>query len=232
MPEDITFLTGRRAYEFRPDDLRLSTVSIKPIPDAIQELFSFQSSTIGSPMPTFGDVQLTIPPGIVFNTGAWKSPENKFASIRFLHFEPRRIVIDVAGSSAALTPIFEQLQQFLAGIQTADGSPLIGKPQSVVDYSEISAHFSFPLDAVISQPLRKILSGIVKEPVLIPTLIMQSFSSGQALSGTAIINDLHAFTLAPRAGTKPEDHIYFSGAPLDSEAHLSYLNDLEAALTS
>jgi hypothetical protein len=232
MPEEVTFLTGRRAYEFRPDDLRLSTISIKPIQEAIQELFSFQLSTIGSPMPTFGEVPLTFPPGVVFNTGAWKSPENNFAPIRFLHFEPRRIVIDVAGSSAALTSIYEQLRILLDGIQTADGSQLIGKPENVLDYSEISARFPFPLDTIISQPLRKLLSGITKESVLVPTLIIQSFSGGQVLSGTAGLNDASAFTLAPRAGTRLEDHIYFSSAPLDSDAHLSYIKELEAALTS
>src|SRR5947209_17139766 len=130
MPENVTFLTGRRSYEFGPDDLRLSTISIKPIQQAIQELFQFQSAVIGTPMQTFGEVHLTIPPGLVFDTGMWKSPEGKFVSIRFLHFESRRIVIDVAGPSVALTPIFAQIRHLLAGIETVDASPLIGKPQS------------------------------------------------------------------------------------------------------
>ena len=227
MLEEIKFLTGRRAYEFRPDDLRLSTISIKPIQDAIQALFSFQSSAIGTPMATFGEVPLTFPPGVVFNTGVWKSPENKFVSIRFLHFEPRRIVIDVGGSSDALTSIYEQLELLLISIQTVDGLPLIRKPESVLDYSEISARFPFSLDVIIPRPLRKLLSGLAKESALVPTMITQSFSSGQQLTGTAIFGDPHAFTLAPRVGTRLEDHIYFSGAPLDSEAHLNYLNELE-----
>jgi hypothetical protein len=230
MLEDVKFLTGRRAYEFRPDDLRLSTISIKPVQDAIQALFSFQSSTIGTPMATFGEVPLTFPPGIVFNTGVWKSSENKFASIRFLHFEQRRVVIDVAGSSDVLTSIYEQLQLLLTRIQTADGSPLIGNPERVLEYSEISAQFPFSLDVIISQPLRKLLSRISKEATLIPTLITKSFSLEQELTGTAQFSDSHAFTLAPRAGTRLKDHIYFSGAPLDSEAHLNYLNDLAAVL--
>ncbi len=232
MPEDIAFITARRAYEFRPDDLRLSMLSIKPIQDEIQKLFNFQSSSIGSPMRTFGEVQLTIPPGLVFNMGVWVSPGNQLLPIRFLNFEPRRIVIDVGGSSEAITPIFERLQQFLAGLKAQDGSPPIGKPESILDYSEISARFPFPLDAIVSPPLRQLLSRIIKERVLVPTLVTQSFPGGQVLSGTANIGDHHAFTLAPRAGNRIEDHKYFSGAPLDTEAHLSYLNELEAALTS
>lgn len=232
MLEDIRFLTGRRAYEFRSDDLRLSTISTKPIQDAIQALFSFQSSTIGTPMATFGEVPLTFPPGVVFDTGVWKSPENKFASIRFLHFEQRRIVIDVAGSSDVLASIYEQLQLLLTRIQTIDGSPLIGKPENVLDYSEISARFPFSLNVIISRPLRELLSRLAKGSSLVPTLITQSFSSGQQLTGTANASDHRAFTLAPRANTRPEEHIYFSGAPLDSEAHLAYLIELETALIS
>lgn len=232
MPEDITFITARRAYEFRPDDLRLSMLGIKPVQDAIQGVFRFQSSSIGSPLPTFGEIPITYPPGIVFNMGVWEYPENQFVPIRFLHFEPRRIVIDVGGSSEAITPIFERLQQFLTGLKAQDGSPPIGKPERILDYSEISARFPFPLDAIVSPPLRQLLSRIIKEPVLVPTLVSQSFQGGQVLSGTANIGDHHAFTLAPRAGNRIEDHKYFSGAPLDTGAHLSYLNELEAALTS
>jgi hypothetical protein len=232
MIEQVKFLTGRRAYEFHPDDLRLSTICSKPVQDGIQALFSFQSSTIGTPMATFGEVPLTIPPGVVFNTGVWVSPGDTIASIRFLHFEQRRIVIDVAGSSDALASIYEQLYHFLIGVQTVDGTPLIGNPERVLDYSEISARFPFSLDAIISRPLRKLLSRMAKGSTLVPTLITQTFSRGQQLTGTAPIGDARAFTLAPRVGTRLEDHIYFSGAPLGSEAHLAYLTELDAALTS
>ena len=40
MPEDIAFITARRAYEFRPDDLRLSMLSIKPIQDEKDYLYN------------------------------------------------------------------------------------------------------------------------------------------------------------------------------------------------
>jgi hypothetical protein len=232
MLENITFLTGRRSHEFSADGLRLSTLSIKPIQEAIQELFQFQSFAIGTPISTFGEVPLTFPPGVVFNTGVWKSPENKYVAIRFFHFEAQRIVIDVAGSSAALTPIFDQLYRVLSQIETLDGSPLVGKPQAVLDYSEISATFPFSLEVLIPQPIREALAGVTKGPVLLPTLIVQSASGEQVLAGTAVHGDNHAFTFAPRAGSRPEDHIYFSGAPLDSETHLEYLKNLEASLRS
>src|SRR2546426_8674141 len=126
MLEQVKLLTSRRAYEFRPDDLRLSTLSIKPMQEQIQQLFQFQTSAMGSPMATFGDVPATYPPGFVFDMGVWISEDKQIIPIRFLHFEQRRIVIDVAGPSSAITAIFGQLRQFLAEIQVSYGSPIVG----------------------------------------------------------------------------------------------------------
>lgn len=231
MLEDIKVLTTRTAYEFRPDDLRLSMLSTKPIQDGIQQLFHFQATSIGTPAPTFGDVPLTFPPGLVFNTGVWLSPDGQLVPIRLLHFEQHRIVIDVAGLSAATVAIFGMLQQFLSSIQAPDGSPIIGEPEQVLDYSEISARFPGPLDTILPKSMHELFSSRSKEKILVPTLVVQSYPLGQVVAGTPVLNDARAFTLALRAGTRPEDRIYFSAAPLDSEAHLAYLTELERVLT-
>src|SRR6266481_2653164 len=107
MLEQIKILSSRRAYEFQQDDLRLSVVSARPVQQQFQELFRLQTSAMGSPSPTFGEVPATYPPGFVFDMGIWISPGEQLVPIRFLHFEQYRIVIDVAGTSDALTPIFE-----------------------------------------------------------------------------------------------------------------------------
>src|SRR5437588_505316 len=83
------------------------------------------------------------------------SLDGQVVPIRFLHFEQRRIVIDVAGRSSAIDAIFEQLRQALTQLHAADGSPTVGKHECVLDYSEISARFSFPLDAIFAPTLRK-----------------------------------------------------------------------------
>ncbi len=62
---------------------------------------------------------------------------------------------------------------------------------------------------------------------MIPTFSVQFYPAEQELAHVPSINDIHALTLALRAGTKPQEHIYFSGAPLDSETHLRYLDELE-----
>src|SRR6266566_6090498 len=238
MLEKVKILTSRRAYEFSPDALRLSSVSIQPVQQQIQQLFRFQSSVIGTPMQTFGEVPTTFPPGIVFNLGAWIHQEEHIVPIRFLHFEQNRIIIDVAGPTAAIDGIADRLFHYLSGLQAADGSPVVGEPERVLDYSEITAQFLYPLDVIFSKPLRRLLSKTMsigisnKSKMMIPTVAIQVFPTDEVLPAVPSANDPHAFTLALRSGTRPEEHIYYSGAPLDTEAHLSYLNELEATLRS
>jgi len=236
--KNIKILTSRKGYEFAPDDLRLSMISTKPIMEHIQQLFQFQIATIGSPMETFGNVPQTFPPGVIFDHGVGISLEKEIIPIRFLHFEPQRIVIDVAGKSFDVDEIFHKIIRAFDEIHAPDGSPVIGKPERVLNYSEISAQFSFSLDVLVAPPLRKLLRKTIaasdneKDSLLIPSLSLGSFSSTQKFGNPPGINDSHSFTLTVRAGTQPRERIYFSGAPLNSEAHLTCLNELEDNLRS
>lgn len=238
MFEQLKILTSRRAYEFSPDALRLSSVSIQPVQQQIQQLFHFQASVIGTPIPTFGEVPATFPPGIVFNLGAWIHQEEHIVPIRFLHFEQNRIIIDVAGPTAAIDGIADRLFHYLSSLQAADGSPVVGEPRRVLDYSEITAQFPYQLDAIFSKPVRRLFSKFMnvgtgdKSMTIIPNLVTQAFPTDEVLAAVPSANDPHVFTFTLRPGMRPEEHIYFSGAPLRSEAHLAYLDELATSLKS
>lgn len=238
MLEQVKILTSRRAYEFRADSIRLSTLSIQPIQQSIHTLFGFQSSAIGSPISTFGAVPTTFPPGIVFNLGTWVHQEEHIVPIRFIHFEQNRIVIDVAGPTSAIDEIASRLFDFLSGLQAADGTSVVGNPASVLDYSEITAIYPFRLDAFFSKPLQRLLSKTMgvdaddKSVTMIPVVAIQAFPTNEVLSAVPSANDSYAFTFTLRSGTQPEEHIYFSSAPLGSEAHLAFLEELTISLKS
>ena len=234
MLKQVKLLASRRAYEFRPDDLRLSTLGIKPVQEQLQRLFQFQTAVMGSPMPTFGEVPATYPPGFVFNMGIWISEDKQIIPIRLLHFEQRRIVIDVAGSSSTVTAIYEHLRHFLSELQAPDGSPIVGEPERVLDHTVVSAQFPFSMGAVFALPLRELFTRILnansEDLALVSTIVMQKHPAGEEITRLANPEESNALTLGPRTGTRPEEHIYLSSAPLDSEAHLSYLNELEATV--
>lgn len=232
MPEQIKIITSRRSYEFGADAVRLSMLSIQQIQQQIQQMFSFQSTGIGAPVATFGTVPSTFPPGLVFDIGVWIHQEESIVPIRFIHFEQNRVVIDVAGPTAAIDGIAERLFHFLSGLQAPDGSPVVGEPHKIYNYSEITAQFSRPLESIFSKPFQKLLNKTFDEDkdlkVVIPTLALQALSKDQIVAAVPGANDPFAFTLALRSGTRPDEHIYFSGAPIDSERHLSYLHELES----
>jgi len=134
---------------------------------------------MGSPMATFGEVPATYPPGFVFDMGVWISEDKQIIPIRFLHFEQRRIVIDVAGPSSAITAMYEQLRHFLSGLQAPDGSPIVGEPERVLDHTTISAQFPFAIEAMFAPPLRKLLARVIranassKELALVSTMVKE-----------------------------------------------------------
>ena len=227
-------LTARRAYEFQPDDLRLTTFTLKPVQDAIQQSLHFQVAAIGTPLPTFGEVPATLPPGVVFNFGIWIADE-ALIPIRFLHIEQRRVVIDVAGPSSVLEPIFEHVRRVIAETPTGGGAATIGEPERVLDYSEITAKFSWPLDAIFPTRLKSLLtraSGAAsqREMEMSPALSIRPHPANEEYPGVAVVADSRTLQLGVRQGTRPEDRVHFSAAPLDTEAHLAYLNELDAIL--
>ncbi|HEY1352421.1 MAG TPA: hypothetical protein VGF67_22615 [Ktedonobacteraceae bacterium] len=237
MLEQVKILSSRRAYEFRQDDLRLTMLSTRLVQQQFQDLFSFQTSAMGSPAPTFGAVPATYPPGFVFDMGVWISPDQQPVPIRFLHFEQRRIVIDVAGSSASIAAIFAQVKTFFSDLHAPDGSPVIGEPERILDFSEITAQYPFSLDALIAEPVRTLLKGVLPESnaahhTMLSTLSVQVYPVDKELAGVPSLADFRSLSFAPRAGTRPQDHIYFSSASLDSETHLHYLHELEATISS
>ncbi len=90
------------------------------------------------------------------------------------------------------------------------------------------------MDTVFAPPLRKLFSKVLNANseglALMSTIVTQKHLAGKEITRLANPEESYALTLGPRIGTRPEEHIYLSSAPLDSEAHLSYLNELEATV--
>lgn len=237
MVEGIKLLGARRAYEFRMDDLRLSLLCLPDVRGQIQQMFSFEGATLGTPQETFGPVAITLPPGSVFDIGLSEIPGGPAVPIRFLHFEQRRIVIDVAGPSTAIDLIFERILSAVDGLRASDGSPAIGEVERVADYSQFSVPFSFSLGSLFHPKLRDLFLRATSsqgrrqgEVMVLPTVTFSVHREDEEYEGLAAAPASRQLQLAIRAGTRPEDSIGFSAAPLDSESHLSYLFELEAAL--
>lgn len=233
--KNVILLSARRSFEFRVDDLRLTALSLPVAQAEIQRAFNFQTALIGTPPETFGVVPVTLPPGLVFQIGFWASDDSQLVPIRFINIEQSRIVIDVAGKSSHIDRIFDQLHTIADQLPVPDLEPIIGEPYRVIDYSEFTVQLPFYLTAILDPRVAQLIAGAVsmeggqKRLALVPHLQVQAYPATDEYVGTGGAPGT-ALQLAVRAGTQPEDQVYFSGAPLDSEAHMAYLSQLAEAL--
>lgn len=235
MASGLKLITSRRAYEFRMDDLRLSLLCMPKVQEQIRQAFSFQAGGLATPQPTFGPVVATVPPGLVFNVGLWEGPEGPEIPIRFLHFEPTRIVIDVAGPSSTIDSIFRGLCTIVGDLAASDGSPAIGGVQRTLDYSEFSGQFSFDLVELFTSHVRDLFVRTASSGeqdgapmAVVPTIVMHTHRADEEYAG--IPGESRLLQISVRAGTRPADGVSFSSAPLGSEVHREYLSQLEEAL--
>ncbi len=153
MAENVKLLSARRAYEFGPDDIRLTILTTQTVQARLRERFAFTVAAVGTPIPTFGPVTGALPPGLVFNTGSYTTDSGHIIPIRFLHFEATRIVIDVAGTSEDVGHVYSELRRAIDELGPEDASKVLGEPTHIHDQSEITWRPAFDLASILRPEL-------------------------------------------------------------------------------
>lgn len=236
MSSDYVILSSRRAYEFGLDELRLSRLTVSDMVQSIQQAFAFAGADIGTPMETFGPVPNTLPPGVAFNFGAVTLPDDTVTPIRFLHFEPYRLVVDVAGPSSAIDTIYERLVTFLETVHTADGRPILGQPRRVFNRSEVSSPVSGWSRSLLSSKLSSLFQetldrdGDTSDKKLMLSLQVRLTPRGKEYAGA--VPHQPFLQLEPRATTDSDSDILYSLCALTSDEHLAYLESLRMVLAN
>ena len=226
MPENVKLISARRTYEFRQNELRLTMLSLATIRERIQEAFGFDTNEIQTPPAVFDTVPATMPPGVVFQVGGASLPDRTVVPVRFLHFEPRRIVIDVSGPSSALDLVFDQLKRELAEVRTPDGSLALGEPWRVWDYSELSGRMSFRLNKLFNERLLEHAKNLFSSDGAAREArpLGLRFISPDGPGGVELPD---IYTLEFGDASQLEEEIYTSRADLPTDRHLAWLEDLE-----
>jgi hypothetical protein len=228
-----TILIARRAYEFHPDHLRLTLLSTAAARETVQQRFGFTTSAVATPPPSFGPIANTLPPGVVFNVGSIVSRDGTIIPIRFLNFEPTRVVIDTSTPSSYLDEVWTALTDALSEIHGGGGMTALAAPQDVRDYSALSAEseadLSFLIPTALQAAVNSALGVSVQERTLVPTMFLQPVATAVKYDGL-IVDDPSSFQISLRAGSFPTERLLFSGAPLDTDSHAQYLALLEQNL--
>lgn len=226
--ESLRILSARRAYVFQRDHIRLTMLSLPEVIDRVKQRFGFQIAEIAMPTELFGPVSLTMPPGVVFQVGAMRDESIPVTPIHRVHIEPTRIVIDVSGPSEHIDPIFDTLCGDLADVRAGDGTPVLGTPEAVLNYSEIAGELPFAPDELLSPGFRQLVQShtqvtkTVMPEKIVPSVQLRQMSQDAEFRGSAAI-DHETQVLELRAGITYDKLTYFSAAPLDTSAHLEFL---------
>lgn len=237
----VGILTASRSYEFAVDGIRLSALVTPVVGNRIQAVFQFHQAGTGVPPVTFGPVAPTNPPAAMFHHGVLRLDDGREVLIRELYFEARRVVITVSGPSTFIDEVWQRLGTALQGISAADGQPLLGQPREVRDFSEITVDMGFPPSALVPKGLREALRNAGRavsrsqgrERILVPALRAVFLSDTAEYPGDHpehFLGPRNTWSLSLRAGARPWEQRFYSAAPLDTQAHLTYLEAVERAL--
>ena len=235
MVSHVRLIAIRRSYEFAPDDLRLTIMSTFPVVQAIAEEFTFNDFDVERPPAKFGRVAATTPPGLVFSMGSLEVFSGELIAIRSIQVEPSRIVIEVAAPTGSADVVMERFREVVSRFHSPDGSPVLGDPSHVLDFSRIS----FGLDFEPSFVLRPELAELIEkwraadrksdQFVLVPSLTLHFVPKEGEVDWAELPPSL-GFQFQLRGGATPDERVYYSSAPLDSDTHLRFVDQLEALM--
>ena len=225
-------LGARRAYQFPPDAIRLTVLTLPAVVAAVRGAFGFGGAQVGMPLPLFGDIPSTIPPGVVFNYGSYSSADGKTIPIRLLHFEPFRVVIDVAYTSDAIEPIFQYLRQVLVPFSAPDGGAAIeGEPASILHHSELTFRLAVdPLVWLGRAPWGDLFHPLAADEAIIATVSLAKVRRQAPLAPMGVASPSVA-TIELRQGSRPGDGAFYSAAPMPTSDHQAALEAIVAALS-
>jgi hypothetical protein len=233
---DVSILGARRSYEFAPEQIQLDLLSNAFALEHLKQAFGFDYGAIVQPSETFGPVPSSVPPGLAFYYGVVQFPEAALTPVRFVHIEPERLVLEVAGDSQVLDEVMRVLMERIDMIENVSGTPILGEEVRIQEQSEIRFRGSFAPSAlappVVQDSISAVLSRYVKSNLsLAPALTIRPVDFARPY-GPESHHPSKSFVLELESGFPPEERIYNSVAPLNTVDHLALLHQIDAALSS
>ena len=234
--KDITNLTVTQIRVFPVDVVPLSHIGTKTCIERIRQDLSV--SEIG-PVPMIGG-----PGPIVFLKGEIKQKDkvvDKVVVINRVAVEPRRILLEVVGTSNHANQVYDALLSSMHAAAKIDLETLRA-PLLMAETTQCVATLDFNFESLFSAAFMQVLSNRLKKeatskvargsvaPVLAEAEISYEIKDA-SLTQNRITMSPKKFTIAPRAGTPLESRRYLLSSPFDSDTHLEVFRELEEAIT-
>jgi hypothetical protein len=179
-------------------------------------------------------------PLVRFTHGALQLADGSEVAIPRLQLEPRKLIIEVAGTSEEGREIYHALASLLVQL-LGISDEVLEEPLLETDESIIVANLSFAPDALYPPGLKDAVDAFVHErggfefaeAFVLPAML--GFDIDYVPRGTAMAEKHIALTrkelsIRPKIGYELSQHVYESKAPLDTDTHLEFLELLENSL--
>ncbi len=216
---------------FPVDVIPLGLINTKSCVEKIKDTLSI--SEVGA-LPSIGGNNI-----IVFSKGELKE-NNELVVINRVEVDPRRIVIEIAGTSKAGNKVYELFiasltaltNQNIAGLR----SPLLlaETTRCVVTldftFEELFNHSftEFLNDRVEKEATSSMAEGSVRHLAAIAELTYQI--KDETLVKNQISMNPKQFTIAPRPGAPLDERKYVISSPFNSDTHIKLIEELNKAM--
>lgn len=226
MLQDVKVISATRAYAYDPDAIRITMLATSQIAGSIAEAFDFRDIDLKAPVPLFSRPKRTDPPGVVFSNGSWDRGDGQIVPVRSLSISSEEIVVAVAAPSSYIDEVFEHLNQLMESFQSPDGTQIVENPVANQETSSVSfraENFAKVFSMSVLRDAAATATGDLGH-TSVPFSMDFWFRAGG--SGFDEPAPAHKFTVAVRMRRSGEVDTFRSIAPLPSDRHVEYLEDV------
>jgi hypothetical protein len=217
---------------FAVDTIPFRRISTKSCIEKVKNDFKLDEVELGPP--------LVGKDSIVFTRGEIKEKSNTLMINRIL-IEPRKIILEAAGTSRECAQIYSQL---VKSIEVATGIDLtdLESPLVLSETTRCVVKLDFGFESLLDNSFadfvyRKVAetaTSDVAEASVRP--ILAEFEVGYHVKSKSLIDNqvglsAKRLTIGPRAGVPLEERRFFISSPFDSDTHLKLIGDLEKMIT-
>ena len=178
---------------------------------------------------------------IIFRKGELKE-DNELVVINKIEVEPRRIIIEVAGTSKAGNKVYEIFMSSLAALTNLDLESL-RPPLLLAETTRCVATLDFTFKELFNRSFTEFLNKKVEEEAtnnvaegsVRPLAAIAEITyqiKDEALINNNISMNPKQLTIAPRPGAPLGERKYVISSPFNSDTHIKLIEDLNKAIVS
>jgi len=230
--ENVTDLKVNQVRVFAADIIPISLITANSTVDKIKGALSFGEIQA---IPTVEGKNI-----IIFQRGELKR-DNKLVIINRIVVEPRRIIMDIDGTSKDSNEVYEEFLTIISGVGTID-LKVLRKPLFVAEGTQCIVTLSFSFDSLFSKEYLAFLKKQVEttaesdvaKAVVRPSIALAEITyeiKDQILLDNKVGLNVKEFRISPRPGIPLDLRRYIVASPFDSDTHLKIIGELDKTIT-